>query len=43
MTLMQNYKVAKYGPIFMKFGSWSKWSMLIMNIVLGINEIDPKL
>ena len=22
----------KYGPIFMKFGTWSKSNMLIMNI-----------
>ena len=48
MTLTQNYKFVKFSPktemcsIFMKFGTWSKSNMLIMNIVLGI-DVDPKL
>ena len=27
----------------MKFGTQSKWNMLIRNIVLGIDDLDPKL
>ena len=30
-------------PIFMKFSTQHKLSMLIMNIVFGINDLDPKL
>ena len=33
----------KKGPIFMKFGTQKKSNMLIMNIVLGIDDLDPKL
>ena len=48
MTLTQNYKFAKvskvkYAPIFMKFGTLNKWNMLIVNVVLGIDDLDPKL
>ena len=31
------------GLIFMKFGTQNKSKMLIMNIVLGIDDLDPKL
>ena len=27
----------------MKFGSWCKSNMMIMNIVLGTDDLDPKL
>ena len=27
----------------MKFGFRTNWNMLIMNIVLGIDDLDPKL
>ena len=30
-------------PIFMKFGTQNKSNMLILNISIGIDDIDPKL
>ena len=30
-------------PIFMKLGTQSKSNMVIMNIILGIDGLDPKL
>ena len=30
-------------PIFMKFGTQNKLNMLIINISIGIDELDPKL
>ena len=30
-------------PIFMKFGTQNKSNMLIINILLGTDELDPKL
>ena len=30
-------------PIFMKFGTQKKSNMLIINIVLGVDDLDPKL
>ena len=30
-------------PIFMKFGTQNKSNMLIMNILFGIDDLDPKL
>ena len=30
-------------PVFMKFGTQKKLNMLIINIVLGIDDLDPKL
>ena len=29
-------------PIFMKFDTQNKSNMLIINILIGINELDPK-
>ena len=49
MTLTQSYKSAKFGRktemyfIFMKFGTLNKSNMLIKNILLGIDDLDPKL
>ena len=49
MTLTQNYKFANIGPKtemysnFYKIWRQSKWNMLIVNIVLGIDNLDPKL
>ena len=47
MTLTQNYKFAKLGPktemcFYCYDGTYSKSNMQIMNIVLGIDYIDPK-
>ena len=28
-------------PIFMKFGTQSKSNMLIINILIGIDDLDP--
>ena len=33
----------KGATIVMKIGTERKWNMLIINIVLGIDAIDPKL
>ena len=30
-------------PIFMKFGTQNKSNMLIINIFIGIDDLDPKL
>ena len=30
-------------PIFMKFGTQNKSNMLIINILTGIDDLDPKL
>ena len=30
-------------PIFMKFGTQNKFYMLIINILMGIDDLDPKL
>ena len=30
-------------PIFMKFGTQNKSNMLILNIILGTDDLDPKL
>ena len=30
-------------PIFIKFGTYNKSNMLIINILIGIDELDPKL
>ena len=30
-------------PIFMKFGTQKKLNMLIINILIGIDDLDPKL
>ena len=44
-----NYKFAKFGPKtemcfnFHEIWRQSKWKMLIMNIVPGIDYLDPKL
>ena len=35
-------KIAMY-PIFMKFGTQNKSNMLIINIFIGIDDLDPKL
>ena len=45
MTLTQNYKGPKTEMCsnFYKIWRQSKWNMLIMNIVLGIDSLDPKL
>ena len=49
MTLTQNYKFAKFSPKtemranFYEIWRQSKWNILIMNIVLGIDDLDPKL
>ena len=29
--------------ILMKFGTQNKFNMLIMNVVIGIDDLDPKL
>ena len=42
VEMSDGLKIAK-GPIFMKFGTQKKSNMLIMNIVLGIDDLDPKL
>ena len=35
-------KIAMY-PIFMKFGTQNKSNMLIMKMLIGIDDLDPKL
>ena len=30
-------------PIFMKVGTQNKWNMLIINILIGTDDLDPKL
>ena len=49
MTLTQNCKFGKFGPKtempsnFYKIWRLNKSNMLIVNVVLGIDDLDPKL